>query len=347
MSGVFQGKIYGIPVPRGVISTKVLYGRVDLLGKEGVTDGPSSWQEFFDTCKQLTISRANTWALTYVPTDYLRQMYGIANSWSRDGDKLTSGLEDPKQLDALEAGRKLVRAKVVNPDAFGAQWQQYKTWLAAGTCLFTYDTLSAWPNYYLLRAKGDFHIMAYGPPKADGSGAGSAWLGSPTNSITAINVQAKDRVTTLLKVLNWLAAPFGTQEYLFRKFGVKGTDYTLQGTDPILTDKGKSEVQLGLLYLADAPWPIYQPGRKSVTQDDHTAQQKIVPHGIKNPAMGLYSETQSRKGGQLAKAITGLENDILQGRKPVSAWSEGVRDWKRNGGDTIRDELQESLKVSG
>lgn len=39
-----------------------------------------------------------------------------------------------------------------------------------------------------------------------------------------------------------------------------------------------------------------------------------------------------------------LQNDILQGREPVSAWDDGVATWKSGGGDTIRDEFQAAME---
>jgi putative aldouronate transport system substrate-binding protein len=38
-----------------------------------------------------------------------------------------------------------------------------------------------------------------------------------------------------------------------------------------------------------------------------------------------------------------LQSDILQGRAPVTAWADGVATWKKDGGDAIRDELQQAL----
>lgn len=344
-SCVYNGKIFAIPVPRGVISSYVLYGRGDLLEEQGITESPASYEDFVDICTELTAPSSNTWALSYLPIDYIRQMYGVPNAWQLGEDgSLTSAYEHEGQKEALEAGRQMVESGVVNPDAFSAQWQEYKTWFANGTTFYTYDSFSAWPGFYQLRASGDFSLAAFTVPMADGSGPGASWIGSATNSVTAFNKNAGDRVETLLKVMNWMAAPFGTQEYIFRKYGVEGEDHTLEGTDPILTDKGKSEVQLGLLYLTDSPWPIYLPGMPDEAQAQHDAQMAVVPDGVKNPVMGLYSETDAQKGGQINQDIGSITNDILQGREPVSAWDDVVEKWKSDGGDEIRDEFQAALE---
>ncbi|MFW6598821.1 extracellular solute-binding protein [Propionibacteriaceae bacterium Y2011] len=344
-STVFNGKIMAVPVPRGVISTYLLYFRSDILAEEGITEQPGSYQELYDLAKQLTNPQQNRWAFSYVPVDHIRQMYEIPNSWSEEGGQFTSAYEHEAQPDALEASRKLFADKLVNPDAFTAQWQDYKTWFANGSALFTFDSFSGWPGYLNRPGSPEFELSGWGPVKAEGGGEAPIWLGNPTNSITSINAKAADRVETLLKYLNFLATPFGTEEYLFRKFGVEGTHYTLEGTDPILNDKGKSETQMGLLYMVDAPWPIYAPGDREATQAQFDAQSAIIPTGLANPTIGLYSETSSRQGNQLSKTLNDLEDDIVQGRKKVSDWAPAVQDWKSKGGDKIRDELQAALEA--
>lgn len=345
-STVYNGKIFGVPVPRGVIATSILYARDDLLAEQGVTQGPSSFEDFFDMCSDLTAPQSNIWALSYVPLDYIRQMYGVPNGWEMVDGQLVSAYEHEGQKEALEAARRLAEAGLMNPDAFSAQWQDYKVWFSNGSTFFNYDTFSAWTNYFQLRASGqpDFSLTAFGPPQADGGGAASAWLGNPTNSITAINKDAGDRVETLLNFLNYLAAPFGTEEYKFLKFGEQDVHHTLEGTDPVLTDKGQSELQMGLLYMTDAPWPIYQPGNPDGTQAQYDAQMDIVPDAVRNPVTGLYSETNSRRGGQISQDLGNLQNDIMQGREDVSAWDDAVAAWKSDGGDEIRDEYMQALE---
>ncbi|MEE1619706.1 hypothetical protein [Brachybacterium sp. J153] len=53
------------------------------------------------------------------------------------------------------------------------------------------------------------------------------------------------------------------------------------------------------------------------------------------------------RGGAINGRIGDLTSDILQGRKPVSAWADGVATWKADGGDQIRDELEQALADRG
>ncbi|GAA3085460.1 putative aldouronate transport system substrate-binding protein [Kribbella aluminosa] len=338
---VYDGKIYGIPIPRGAQSTLTLYSRDDLLTKLGITKPPASLQELQDLCKELTLAKTNTWALGRVPLTYLRQMFKIPNGWSVQNGRLVSAFEAEQQKDALEAGRKLMVAGVVHPDGFTAPGSIRKTWVANGSTLMVDDSFSAWHAFYNYPHPDTFRLAAWAPPIAEGGGTAPVWLGAPTINITAINLTASDRVEALLSLLNYLAAPFGTSEYLFKNYGVKDVHHTLKGTDPVLTDKGRTEIALGLEYVANAPWMTYQPGAPDVTKAQFDAQDTLVPTAVADPTISLYSETNVRKGNQIG--MGDLELDILQGRKPVSAWDEGLAKWKKAGGDTIRDEFQKAL----
>jgi putative aldouronate transport system substrate-binding protein len=184
------------------------------------------------------------------------------------------------------------------------------------------------------------------PPAIEGGGVADIWLGPATHNLTGISVDSADRAAALLDVLNYLAAPFGSAEHIFKNYGVEGVHHTLVEGDPVLNDKGQSETQLGLKYVGEGPWVNYVPGKPEVAQAQFDAQSAVVPTAIPNPASTLFSETQSRKGSQIGSALGSVETDILQGREPVSTWTEAVERWKRDGGDQIRDELSEAYEQS-
>ncbi|MDN5655718.1 MAG: extracellular solute-binding protein [Kocuria sp.] len=340
----YNGKIMGVPVPRGIMSTSILYQRTDLLEELGIDEDPRSFEEFLELCQELTVPEENVFALGSVPLDLIRQMLGIPNAWVEHDGSLTRNVELAEQKEALAAARRLVEAGVLNPGTFGSQSNDRKSWFGSGRNYFILDTFSAWPQFHRAQTSGEqFSMAAMRTPGFDGDpDMACAWLANPTYGISAIRKDAADRVPTLLQVLDYLAAPFGTAEYLFRVYGTEGEHYELDGTDPVLTDKGTSETPLGFRYLTDAPWPIYVPGNPASTQSWYEGQKVAVGYGSKDPTIGLYSETNTRIGGSINGRLDDLTNDILQGRKPVSAWDAGVAIWKRDGGDRIRDELEKA-----
>ncbi|MFI6428255.1 hypothetical protein [Promicromonospora sp. NPDC050880] len=340
-SCVYNGKIFAVPVPRGPAQSGVFYARQDWFDAEGIDPNVKSAEEFYDLCKEL--SGGNTWALGRVPLGHLRQMYEIPNGWSEDGGKLTSANLHERQQEALELGRRLVADGFVHPDGVPATQPQRKTWLVNGTIRMLDDTFSAWPDFSNYPIDDQFQLSVAPPPLAEGGGTAGIHLGAPVQNITSISARSESRVEALLDVLNYLAAPFGSEEHLFRTYGVEGVHHELDGTDPVLTEKGRTEIQLGLKYVVEGPWVNFQAGDPDVAQAEHDAQAAVVPTAVRNPVQGLFSDTASRKGGQLGERLVSAENDILAGRKPVSDWSAAADAWVRGGGDKIRDEYEQAL----
>ena len=104
---VFNGAIYGVPVPRGMSRTSLPLYRADLLAAKGIKDpAPKNFQEFFDLAKEMTAAKENKWAWTRVPLSTIRQMLAIPNVWKVDGGKFTSTFETrPSSRRSRQAAR--------------------------------------------------------------------------------------------------------------------------------------------------------------------------------------------------------------------------------------------------
>ncbi len=346
---VFNGGIYGVPVPRGMARTMLPLYREDLLAAKGIENpAPKNFQEFFDLCVEMTDQRSNRWAWASAPTNYVKQMLEIPYLWSEVGGAFTSSNEHPRVPDALEAVRKLVDAGVVNPDAFTSGASARKQWFNGGIVSFELDSFVAWNGFYASNTGNDeFSVNMLDVPGFE-SGEGTPWLGAALNNITAINAESSHSVETLLKVANWMAAPFGTAEYLFRKFGVEGRHYAMDGADPVPNEVGVLETGIGLQYISDAPMALYLAGQPEVPKKQQKIQQAIAPRLVANASYGLYSDTLSKKGAIIDGPLNDLSTQIILGKQPVSAWDQGVKDWLAAGGEDIRSELQQGFAdVSG
>lgn len=340
---IFNGKIFGLPIPRGITTSRVLYRREDILESLGAAAVPASFAEFMDLCQSVTEPAKNRWALASLPMTFVQEMYQLPNYWAESEGTFSHLFEHENMKDALEAGRQLVAAKVVNPDAFASAQAQYKKWFDAGTAVMVEDSLSAWQGF---QRRGvtipGFKMAAHPAPGAEG-GKGSFWLGAPNHSITAINKKAKDRAETILSVFNWLSAPFGTEENMFRQYGIEGIDYELSGSDPIMTDQGTLEIKANPVYLTGAPGTLYISQDEEAVRARHEAEEALVPLAVKDASNGLYSATASRSGAQQLTAMEALQNDIVQGRKAVSTWDAGVKEWQSKAGDKMRLEYEQAF----
>ena len=155
-----------------------------------------------------------------------------------------------------------------------------------------------------------------------------------------------DRVRELLRMLNWLYAPFGSREYLLKTFGVEGVDFTYDGSEPIPTERGISETALMMRYVGTPPVVTYQPGQPEVTKARYDYGKSIQDIVVDDPTVGLLSETEQNKSAELGSMITDAVNAIVSGKKPVDSFDDTVQTWLRSGGEDIRTEFQESRQRS-
>lgn len=342
-SVVYNGGIYGIPIPREATGL-MMYYRADIFKKKGLDPKPASFAEFKQLAADLTDEKHNTWALLSPGgvVDFIREMMGMPNGWQVENGKFTNVNEMEEYKKALSDGAALVKAGYFHPDAFSDTINP-KDLFGGGKCAMNWDNYSAWQNYLQVYRTGasTFDIDGIVPPNYDSGSKAVVFRGSPLFSMTAIRKSDKARVKELLGIADWLSAPFGTEEYLFRKYGVSGVDYTRKGPDPILTDRGLAETTLTLLYIADAPWPIYLPGYAESAKTYYEYSKAAIAMGVADPTLGLFSDTQARKSSELDSALGDVRNQILRGQKPVSAWDDAMQTWRSGGGDQIRKEYEQ------
>jgi len=348
---VYNGEIYGLPIPRERVGG-IMYCREDIFHQVGANPQPASFVEFKNVCKQLTDPKKHRWAIGYwngiIP--FVQEMLGAPNLWEVQNGKFTAEHEDETFRQALSDARSLVAAGYVHPDAF-TNSAPINEWFGGGTTPTMWTGYSAWTGWVANYLPRDPHmnVNAMFPPNYDSGSKANIRRGGISYS-TAIFKKAKpERIKELLRIANWLASPFGTKEYLFRLYGLTGVDNTLDHNgDPQYTTKGLAEtVPMPIRYVADSPAPIYQPGRPQDDKIQHTYQMKVVPTGIANPTLGLYSDTQARKGAIIDTAFRDAHNDILAGRKPLSSLDDALQKWRQGGGDQIRKEYEQQLQKQG
>jgi putative aldouronate transport system substrate-binding protein len=339
----YNGGIYGLPVARGVGGT-LMFRRDDLFAQLGANPNPGSFAEFRDTCKQVSNPGANRWALAGAPLDFVSMMLGLPWRWRSDGGKLKSRYEYEEFKQALSDSAQMVKDGLVHPDTFTNN-APVKKWFNAGSALLNADRYTAWPQYFAENVAGpSFDIGGMRPPKYAGGGFASTWQAQATNNFTVLKKADESRIKQVLQLCNWLAAPFGTEEYLFRKFGLAGTHYVMKDGGPVQTQAGITQTVLGVRYIVDSPDVIFIPGNPGATRKSYDYQASIIPTSEADPTLSLFSDTWSRKQGQLGTIINDAQFDILSGRKPVSAWDDVLKQWRSTGGDKVRTEFEEAMR---
>ncbi|WP_158554003.1 extracellular solute-binding protein [Micromonospora deserti] len=348
---IHNGAIYGVPVPRAVQGL-LMFRRDDLISAKGLNPDPSSFGEFRELCQGLTEPRANRWALTGpdITVNFVLQMLGVPGNWKDDGGKLTNIIELEQYKQALADAAQLFKDGVIHPDSFPGPNANlaatYKQWFTAGSAVLNVDNYTAWPEYYTQNISGpSFKLGGMLPPNHDGSTKAVTWQGNPSFSFTAFKKAPEARIKQLLRICDWLAAPFGSAEYLLTNYGAENVGWQRNADgDPVQTDTGKAEVPgLGVKYIAAPPFVLYTPGQPQATKDGHAYQLKSVPISVGDPTLGMYSPTSSRQNASLNTQLTDARHAVIRGEKPVSSWDETVEQWRQSGGDQIRSEFEQAL----
>ncbi|HIZ38289.1 MAG TPA: hypothetical protein H9815_21130 [Candidatus Ruania gallistercoris] len=337
---LFEGTIRAIPLNRGLVSLPSVLMRNDLLDDAGIDRGEIT---SFDTLREISaeLTGGNRWAWSDAPIGHLRRMCDIPIRWTLEDGTIGTNLLDERQLEALEATRQLVDDGSVNPDAAGTPASTRKQWFGGGQIVFMSDSFIAWFSLYVANAGVEgLDIQAMSIPGMT-DGVGTQDLPRPNAGFTAFSADAGDRLPTLLRIADWLAAPFGTEEYLFNKYGIAGRNYELDGSDPVPGDLA-TEVNIGSLYFSDTARVIYSPGRPDTVQDAWDHQSAVTEKSVVDPTYGLISETASRQLNSLAGALTSVQDDIIYGRRPVSDWEPAAQEFLDGGGTTMIEEYQES-----
>src|SRR5699024_5630675 len=144
----------------------------------------------------------------------------------------------------------------------------------------------------------------------------------------------------ILNVLNFPAAPFGTEEFLTVQYGKAGHNYTLDDQGQPVT-RATNELFPITLFPAN-PHSMYAPGFPDVVRHECAYGAAVAENVVLNAATGLFSETEVGKSQQLGRHLSQALGDVIQGRAKVSSWPDVVKGWRSKGGDDIRAEYEEA-----
>jgi putative aldouronate transport system substrate-binding protein len=347
-SCVANGGIYALPMTR-MLSGGPNYTRLDLFRKKGLDPNPKNWREFAQLCKDITDPKANEYALGDPVTafNFAMQMLNGPNQWREENGRFTWYFETEEAKQAMDAVRQLTKAGTLHPDAYNVTGK-VKDWFGSGRIAMNPDAPGAWNDYYTTYAsttKG-FELGYMMAPGWDG-GPGIQWQGAANYGVLIIKKAPRTRIRQILRAMNALAAPFGTDGYLLRKYGVQGPDHTLEGgRDPILTPQGQAEVTLPTIFATDAPQALYYPAEPEIVRTQYAFQKEAVPVLRPNPAEPLYSPTNAQRSGLLQTALDDQRKGIMQGRVPLKDWDGAMKKWRREAGDKIRAEYEKAWEGS-
>jgi len=343
---VLDGKLRGVPFSQPLISSG-LAARIDIVTKAGLDLDLRDGDDLLDLCRQLTSAKDQRWALQKpdrVMQYVIAPMMGTPNTWRVDGDTFVSYYETDEFAAALAMTAQMWSEGLFHPESVSSP---KGTWLTNGNTVMDQNGLTAWSLGKSQSPDPDFDLRLVRLPKWDGGGSASVHQLNGIYTYAALKkTDDAARVDELLKVVNWLAAPFGSEEQLFRSYGIEGRHYTLNGSNPVPTEAA-SETRLPTSYLGRGAPFIYTPGLADQVKDQFDYHKEFKPTSLPLPTVGLTSETDTNKRAVIGRDIGDTMIRIITGQSTMKEWPEAVSRWKAAGGDVIAQEYAESKQANG
>lgn len=340
--GRIGGRVLGIPLERPLPGSTLWLNQA-MFTDAGMTEGWTA-DDFAAVAKRATSGR------TYALGAASGSLFGNAvhsaahnapQEWavSKDGTFLP-GWADERFKASVAFQAQLRKNGSYHPDATSISQIDLTTLYYNGTVGSMQDGFGAYlPKYR--ESQGKLTPAAALPYSVDGEPGGIV-AARRSFGYTVLKKAKKERIELLLRILDHLAAPFGSQEWELVHYGVEGTHFT-RGKDgsPQPTKLGEVEnnTNLPLKYLAEGPQVLFVPGMPDAVRALHAWQSKTVPHAVRNASYGLQSRTKNAQGTTLKALLEDTVTGIVAGRIPLSEWDGAVKKWRARGGDRMAEEF--------
>jgi len=339
--GRIGGRIYGIPLERPLPGS-TLWINQRMFTDAGMKAGWTS-EDFAAVAKKAT--SGHTYALGAAQGSLFGNAVHSAAHHAPQGWAVTRsgvfqpGCADERYKAAIAFQTGLRKAGSYYPDSTSVSQIDLTTLYYNGTVGSMQDGFGAYlPKY--LDSKGKLAPAAALPYSVDGTPGGIV-AARRSFGYTILKKAKKERIELLLRVLDYLAAPFGSKEWELVHYGVEGTHFT-RGADGSPEPTGLGDVEnntnLPLKYLAEGPQVLFVPGMPDAVRALHAWQRKTVPYAIRNASYGLQSATNNAQGTTLKALLDDTVTGIVAGRLPLSEWDAIVRKWRARGGDRMAEE---------
>jgi putative aldouronate transport system substrate-binding protein len=362
---VFDNKIYGVPVPTPY-SQFFWWPLIhqELLDGAGLAQ-PKTPDEFKHVMVELTKPQQNQWGIlsqggyqySYdmnTGNGWYPSMFGAPNLWAVDSNgKFTHTWETEGYKQALAFAVDLFKAGLYHPDTHQLNVVSAAQAMQGRKGTFVVTGLN--PAFWDIRgtpAEGlqpPNNINLLTPPAAPGLKP-QYYNGRPAFSIAFLKKAPEERIKMLLRVMDYIASPFGSEEYLVVGYGVKGRGWEPdENGNPITTRTGQQDlgsISTGALSflstLTGRFQVLYSAADPDFARRIQDYQKILAPISTEDATLGLYSGTQASKGVALIQPFGDGITDIVTGRRPMSDFDDLLNDWKNAGGNASRTEYEKA-----
>jgi putative aldouronate transport system substrate-binding protein len=284
-------------------------------------------------------------------------IFGGPNQWSLANGKLTRLFETDQYKAALEYARDLWAAGLYEPGAPGYNTISARQAMIARKGVFRWDGNTADIFNSQGVGAGNTGLTLQPPPKirlvppfpAVDGGKPTYPLYHGSFGMVVMKKAPDDRIKELLRVLNLLASPFGTEEREVIAYGLEGRDFTRNAINaPVLSDQGRAEYMGQVFNGVVNPPPVYfDPLGTDYVSHVIGVFKQYEAVGVEDPTIGFYSDSDSRQGVIANQRFGDGITDIVAGRRPLTDLTGLLQEWRSNGGDQVRKEYEDAMAAAG
>ncbi|MGI8406359.1 MAG: hypothetical protein ACR2OE_16640 [Thermomicrobiales bacterium] len=354
-----EGKIFGVPKPV-LRSNDTSFYRTDWLKKLGLGE-PKTTDDVHNMLVAMSKNdpdgngNADTWGTTAYSGSWnmfvWNQMFSVPYGWRLNDDgTLTNQIETDEYRQSLEFTQRLQADGAFHPDAVSMEYDVAKDSFVSGKVGLYDDGFAAFFGEGSLLQKGqEFNKAATFAPLVTASANGKpgvTYAGQGFFGSVGIPSSVKDegRIKELLRIMDYLCAPFGNEESNFLRYGLAEDHDVKPDGSMEKNDKGVSDIS-ALVYPFLSENYFYYPGVEGEAARAQQLNEQMAKVAITNPTAGLVSPTSIAKSAELAQLGTDSVTAIVTGRESIDSLDNYIQQWKSRGGDDIRRELEAAIKA--
>jgi putative aldouronate transport system substrate-binding protein len=353
----YQGRLQLVPIHR-YLPGQVWLKNVTVWDREiGQDYVPKNADDFKRIMQTLTRPQQEFYGLagaqgTTMLVPRFAQWFGAPNGWRLEqSGKLTKDWETPEFKETVGYVRDLFASGVFHPNSTTyASAVIARQQFASGKFAVWTDPFNGWQDGWrqARQSPQPFEVHMIPPFAAHDGGKPAHFVTGGHLWATAVKKGTPERIKEMLRILNWLAAPFGSLEDQLLTFGVKDVDYTLDvNGNPTLTQQGNADANyVPWKYVVQHPFVFFTPDIPGYAKAMYDAEHLLMPVAVSDPTFGQVSAMSFSKGFPLTQAMTDGIVDIVVGRRPMADYDQLVKDFFANGGEQIRKEYSESIAAS-
>jgi putative aldouronate transport system substrate-binding protein len=356
---VFDGQLYQWPINRYLPSSGTyLFKNLEMWNQRvGENVVPRDATDLKKIMQQLNNPSGGVWAMgnntggtINLGLSGYAMMFGAPYRWGLDSSgKLIKDWETEEYKAAVGYLRDLWASGLIWPDAVTDQ-NSRANFVARKFAMSIEGFGNSWNDFWLRGLAQDppAHFDIIMPFSADASTKVRAYNSGGFNATDVMKKASPDRIRELLRIVDYLAKPFGTQEDLLLAFGLPNDDYTFDSRgEPTPTSSGTSRAAyVPWQYISDRAYVQYYPGIPDYAAHVFPIEKALVDPNIavRDASLGLYSPTyyQSATTTGQQNFFDGV-NDILLGRRPMSDYDGLLKTWQSAVGNQLKSEYNDAL----